>query len=94
MNKELQESWKVTRRHLAASRFYLQENFLFEEAIEYEKEFNEYMHANEFGLALESVEMLGTISNAPSQFWAELQLAALNMGRNEDFNRFLLLAVT
>lgn len=93
MNKELQESWKITRRHLAASRFYLQENFFFEEAIQYEKEFNEYLHANELGLALETAEMLGIISNAPSGFWVELQLAALNMGRGEDAKRFLLLAI-
>ena len=93
MNKELHESWKIIRRHLAASRFFLQENFFFEEAIEYEKEFNEYLHANELGLALETAEMLGTISNAPSEFWVELQLAALNMGRSEDANRYLSLAV-
>ena len=85
---DFKESWAVTLRHLAASRFYLPKELSFEEAIEAEKEYLEYLHCNEFKLAMEAADQMGIMNNAPIEFWRELELAANNMGLESEAKRF------
>lgn len=85
---DLKESWAVTMRHLAASRFYLPKELAFEEAIEAEKEYLDYLHHNEFKLAMEAADQMGIMNNAPNEFWRELELAAKNMGLESEAKRF------
>ena len=87
-NAELLRSWAVTRRHLAASRFYLSENLLNTEAETAWAEMQHFIHHNELELALDVAEALGEIENAPSEFWAELLSAAENMGLTHHASRY------
>ena len=94
MHDALRDSWAISLRHLAASRFYLPEKLFFEEAIEFEGQLIELLHHNELGLALDAAEMLGTICNAPKEFWEELKMAAENMGLKDETARYNVLAST
>lgn len=82
MDEELQKSWAVSVRHLAASRYCLPEH-LEGEALETSKQMEHFLHHNEFGLALDEAEALGNICEAGTAFWNELQLAAENMGMDD-----------
>jgi hypothetical protein len=73
---------------LAASRYYLSETVGSVEALSIEREFVEYLHHNEFGLALECAEGLGRLSDAPKEFWMELRMAAENMGLRAAAERY------
>ena len=85
---ELRESWARTLRHLAAARYYLPVTLPQGEASDAEREVDHFLHHNEFGLALESAEALGTAVSAPKEFWLELKLAAENMGLVADAERY------
>jgi hypothetical protein len=87
-NAELLQSWAVTLRHLAASRFYLPENLLNAEAEKAWAEMQHFLHNNELELALDEAEVLGEIENAPSGYWAELLRAAENMSLKKHAARY------
>ena len=87
-NRALAESWAVTLRHLAASRFYLPELLPTEQARAAEREWAHFLHHNELGLALDEAEALGEECSAPAAFWRELRLAAANMGLIEAAERY------
>lgn len=48
----------------------------------------DYLRHNELGLALNEAEFVGELCHSPPAFWAELRLAAQNMGLSEDAARF------
>lgn len=75
----LQQSWAVTLRHLAASRFYLPAQLPTPAALEAEKNMVNYLHHKELGLALSEAEAIGNEASAPSAYWQELALAAKSM---------------
>ena len=79
--EELRKSWAITLRHLAVSRFYLQEHLPGNEAEECWTQAQEFLHHNELGLALDELQALGELCSAPREFWSELLSAAENMGR-------------
>jgi hypothetical protein len=85
---ELRESWAITLRHLAASRYYLAERFTAESALSCEQDFNRFLHNNEFGLAMLEAEALGQRCDAPPEFWRELLLAARSMGDAEAEHKY------
>jgi hypothetical protein len=82
-NEELRKSWAITLRHLASSRFYLQEHLPGKEAEECWTQAQEFLHHNELGLAFDELQALGELCSAPTEFWSELLLAAENMGSAE-----------
>lgn len=84
----LEESWKVTIKHLKDGRALLPEEMFLEEAKVFGQEFNEYIEHNELELAMNSLDDLGLLSNAPNMFWHHLELAALNMGLTSEAKRF------
>jgi hypothetical protein len=88
-SSEHRKSWAISLRHLAASRFYLQEYLPNAEAEEAWINAQSYLHHNEFEMALDALQELGELCSAPSSFWAELLLAAKNMSliNNADFIR-------
>lgn len=89
---ELRESWAVTLRHLAASRYYLAERFTGDLALSCEKDFNHFLHHSEFGLAMLEAEALGQCCGAPPEFWRVLRLAAKSMGEAEAECRYAALS--
>jgi hypothetical protein len=76
----LRDSWAITLRHLAACRYYLPEELTTPNAIEAERRWSEYLHHNEWGLALSEAEAMGEEQGAPAEYWDELRAAAVNMG--------------
>ena len=86
-NEELQKSWAVTLRHLAASRYHLPER-LEGEALGAASHFDHLFHHNEFGLALEEAEALGKLAESNACYWEELRLAAENIGMDEAAAKF------
>lgn len=80
-HEQLKQTWAVTVRHLAASRYYLPHH-LEGEALEALKQMEHFLHHNEFGLAFDEAEALGDFCEANAAFWNELRLAAqsMNMG--------------
>ena len=85
--EELQKSWRVTLRYLAASRYYLPTR-LEGEALDAATRMEELLHHNELGLALDEAEALGALTESNAAYWEELRLAALSMGREEAAARF------
>jgi hypothetical protein len=83
----LRQSWAITLRHIAASRFYLPEHMPTEAAVHAERNMVQYLHRNELGLALSEAEALGLEVEAQRSYWHELRLAASNMGLFEDAAR-------
>jgi hypothetical protein len=88
-NPEHRKSWAISLRHLAASRFYLQEYLPNAEAEEAWMNAQAFLHHNELEMALDALQNLGELCSASSAFWAELLLAAGNMSLadNADFIR-------
>jgi hypothetical protein len=86
-DKKLKESWAVTLRHLAASRYYLP-TLLEGEALEAARRMEDYLHHNELGLALDEAEALGELVESSARFWEELRLAAQNMGMKEEAAKY------
>lgn len=86
-NGELQKSWAVTLRHLAASRYHLPER-LEGEALGAASQLDHLLHHNEFGLALDEAEALGELAESNAGYWEELRLAADNMGMDEAAAKF------
>ncbi len=84
----LRESWAITLRHLAASRYYLPEVLTAPLAIEAERTWNAYLHKNELGLALSEAEVMGQEEHAPSEYWEELRAAAAHMGLEKEAASF------
>lgn len=84
----LEESWTVTIEHLKASRALLPQEMLFEEAKVFEKEYAEYLDHNELELAMNALDDLGLLCNAPIEFWYQLESAASNMGLSDEAERF------
>jgi len=84
----LKKSWKITINHLTTARNLLPEEMFFEEAIEFAKEFEESIEHNELELAMNSLDDLGLLCNAPDEFWHQLELSAKNMGLSNDVKRF------
>lgn len=84
----LEESWKVTIEHLKAGRALLPEEMFFEEARAFDKEYTEYLEHNELELAMNALDDLGLLCNAPNEFWLQLELAAINMGLTNEAQRF------
>jgi plasmid maintenance system antidote protein VapI len=87
-NIELQRSWAVTLRHLAACRYHLSETLGSAEALRIERDFIGFLHNNEFGIALECAEELGRLNDAPHEFWVELRMAAETMGHKAEAERY------
>ncbi|WOT03969.1 hypothetical protein [Shewanella youngdeokensis] len=75
-------------KHLKAGRALLPENVLFEEAKVFDKEYIEYLEHNELELAMNALDDLGLLCNAPDNFWHQLKLAASNMGLTSEVQRF------
>lgn len=86
-SEELQRSWRITLRHLAASRYHLPER-LEGEALDAASQLEHFLHHNEFGLALDEAEALGELAESNAAYWEELRLAADNMGRYEAAVKF------
>ena len=86
-NQQLRSSWAVTLRHLMASKNHLPSP-LPSAAVENLRQMEEYLRHNELGLALHEAEFVGELCHSPPAFWAELRLAAQNMGLSEDAARF------
>jgi len=84
----LEESWKITVSHLKSGRALLPDDMFFDESIEFDKEFSESLAHNELELALNSLDDLGLLCNAPDEFWKLLELAAENMGLSDEAERF------
>jgi len=84
----LEESWKITVSHLKSGRALLPDDMFFEEAIEFDKEFSESLAHNELELAMNSLDDMGLLCNAPDDFWIQLELAATNMGLLDEAERF------
>ena len=84
----LRESWAITLRHLAASRYYLPEQLPTETARQTEESMTSYLHHNELGLALADAEAIGVELSPPSPYWHELSLAAISMNMPEAAARF------
>lgn len=80
-------SWAITSRHLIASKGHLPSS-LPNEALDALQQMDEFLSHNELELALEEAEFLGNLCHSPPAFWAELQLAAENMGLSEASSRF------
>lgn len=80
-------SWAITLRHLAASRYYLPEQLQDSEAVALWQEIEGFLHHNELGLALDDLEILGNHVSAPVEYWRELLLAAQNIGSKEHVAR-------
>ena len=85
-SEALRQSWAITLRHLAASRYYLPTQ-LDGAALDASSQMEEFLHQNEFGLALGEAEALGELCQAPDVFWEELRLAAENMGSSDKVAR-------
>lgn len=77
---ELRESWQRTLRFLASARYYLPELLPSAAATEVAAVAAHLLHNNELQLAYEELQELGVLVSAPSEFWAELHLAAASMG--------------
>ena len=77
------ETWKRTLRHLAAARFYLPVTLKGGEKYDVEEQYLDYLHNREYELALGELMEFG-MENAgfaeEALFWAELEMAALEMG--------------
>ena len=80
------ETWKQTLRHLAAARFYLPMTLKGGDKYDVEEQYLDYLHNREYRLALAELAEFG-IENAgfaqEALFWAELELAAEQMGMQE-----------
>jgi hypothetical protein len=74
-NDELRKLWAISLRHLAASRFYLQEHLPNTDAEKFWINAQEFLHHNELELALEQLQELGELCCAPRTFWSELLLS-------------------
>ena len=85
--QDLRSSWAITSQHLIASKDHLPSS-LPNEALDALHQMDEFLNHNELGLALEEAEFLGNLCHSPPAFWAELQLAAENMGLSEASSRF------
>lgn len=85
--QDLRSSWAITSRHLIASKGHLPSP-LPNEALDALHQMDEFLDHNELGLALEEAEFLGNLCHSPPAFWAELQLAAENMGLSKASSRF------
>ncbi len=83
-----EESWKVTIKHLKAGRALLPQDMLFEEEKVFKKEYAEYLDHNELELAMNALDDLGLLCNAPNEFWHQLESAASNMGLTDKAVRF------
>ena len=77
--ESLRNSWAITIRYLAASRYYLTEHLPNNDADKFWIQANEYLHHNELGLALRELYALGNDCVAPQEFWVELLGAAQSM---------------
>jgi hypothetical protein len=75
-------------RHLAASRFYLPQELPFEEAQDAELDFFDDLFLGNYNEALDSADQMGIMSNAPDEFWIELENAALCLGNIKEASRF------
>jgi hypothetical protein len=84
----MSDSKTIALRHLAASRFYLPKELYFEEARVAETDFFEDLFLGNFDEALNSADQMGIMSNAPDEFWFELESAALSLGNIKDASRF------
>lgn len=85
--EDLSSFWATTSRHLIASKSHLPSP-LPNGALDALHQMDEFLNHNELGLALEEAEFLGDLCHSPPAFWAELQLAAENMGLSEAASRF------
>lgn len=84
----LRKSWKITTEYLVTARKLLPEEMFFDEAKVFAKEYTEYLEHNELELALNCLDDLGILCNAPDEFWKYLELAAENMGLDNEVKRF------
>ena len=87
VTQDLPSSWAITSGHLIASKNYLPSP-LPSGAVEILRQMDEFLSHNELELAQEEAEFLGNLCHSPPAFWAELQLAAENMGLSEASSRF------
>lgn len=78
----------IALRHLVASRFYLPKTLPFEEAQDAEADFINDLYLGNYNEALSSADQMGIMSNAPNEFWLELENAALCLGNTIDAARF------
>lgn len=83
------ETQKEILRHLSAARFYLPVKL--NQPYEYaaESQYNEFLHHNEYELALECIEDLGYVNNGHAEeplFWSELLAASQLMELTEHIN--------
>lgn len=87
VTQDLPSSWAITSGHLIASKNYLPSP-LPSGAVEILRQMDEFLSHNELGLALHEAESLGELCHSPPVFWAELRLAAENMGLSQESSRF------
>lgn len=84
----IEESWKVTIKHLKAGRTLLPEEMYFDEAKIFDKEFVEYLKYNELEIAMHALDDLGLLYNESNEFWHKLELASSNIGLRSEAQRF------
>lgn len=85
------ESLKASLRHLAAARYFLPKELDFGEFSDSERQFCDFLHHRELGLALEELEGLGETNRGHAEeslFWMELMLAAESMDLPEHADRY------
>lgn len=64
----LEESWQLTTMYLEASRALLPEEMFFEEAKIFDRDYSEYLVHNDLELAMNALDNLGILCNAPDEF--------------------------
>ncbi|MGH3117016.1 MAG: MafI family immunity protein [Gaiellales bacterium] len=80
--RELEASWQITRRHLAAAKAELprSEGRALDRSLLI---YREYVDHNELELAMHALEHASESDRAPAAFWRALERAAANMGLTE-----------
>jgi hypothetical protein len=94
--REWPESWKKTLRHLAAARFFLPVELDTSKGLGGDEQYLQYLHHREFALALDDLAEIGVENTGYAEepmFWAELALAAENMGLPDQAALYSKLAV-
>lgn len=78
----LQESWAITRKHLAAALEVLVVGDLVATVEEQAaiQQYEKFLDHNELELAMDELEAAVEVQSAPREFWRNLVCAARNMG--------------
>lgn len=87
-DSELQKRWNLVRQKLESARGYLPERPIENSGGHSDRDlgtldaFQEHLDHNEFELALDQIEALGTLNRCSADFWRILEKAAQSMHLN------------